>query len=129
LTRNIAGIPDGDTARSIHHRQPRRAGGRDSAINMVNLCIKCHKEIHADEENAAKDGWMILDRRFPGNVPFNSWRGWVLPDLDGSLRLMDFERGRLIDLTPAPASSTRRPRVATRQRHRSRQVKRLRRVA
>lgn len=119
LTQNVNGIPDGDTARSIHHRQPKRCGGRDSVINLVNLCVKHHREIHDDEETAAGLGYIVIGRH-PGRVPFLSWRGWVVPEGDGALTLLDWASGRTRPLAPAP--TTRRPRVARRPRHRSRQV-------
>lgn len=94
------------TDRTIHHRQPQRSGGRDSVINMVNLCVRCHREIHADEKKAALDGWIIINR-FPGNVPFRSWRGWVQPNHDGSLTLLDFEAGRAVPMLTPPLRATR----------------------
>lgn len=128
MTRNIHGKPDGLSARSIHHRQPKRCGGRDSAINLVEICIGCHREIHADEKLAALDGWIVIGR-FPGNVPFRGWRGWIQPRKDGSSTLLDFDLGRAVDLPRPRPRSTRRQRVATRQRHRSRPAKRVARVA
>lgn len=121
LTKNINGVPGEDTARSIHHRQPKRAGGRDSVVNMVNLCIKCHREIHEDEEKAASEGWIVLGLS-PAHAPFKGWRGWVLPQPDGALSLVDWESGRVRELTPAPQT-----RLPTRRRHRL--VKSLPRIA
>lgn len=115
LTRNVHGMPESMTARSVHHRQPKREGGKDSVINLVNLCWRHHKEIHADEENAAKDGWIVLGRH-PGKVPFLGWRGLVLPDEHGGLALVDFGAGRVIDLAPVPRPEPRRKRVANRAR-------------
>jgi hypothetical protein len=128
LTGNVNGIPDGDTARSIHHRQPRRCGGKDSVINLVNLCVGCHRGIHEDEETAAKEGWIVIGR-FPGNVPFLGWRGWILPRFDGSTVLLDFTVGRAVDLDPALAGSTRRRRVATRSRQGHRKSRKIARGA
>jgi hypothetical protein len=128
LTPNVHGMPDRMTDRSIHHRQPRRCGGRDSAINMVNLCVGCHRGIHADEKAAQKDGWIVPKMRFPGHIPFRGWRGWVLPDLDGGLALLDFEVGRAVDLPRTGACHTKH-RSARRQRHRSRPAKRMVRAA
>jgi hypothetical protein len=84
---------------------------------MVNICLRCHLEIHDDEEIAALDGWIVIGR-FPGNVPFRSWKGWLQPRQDGGLTLLDFDAGRVVDLTPDPLP-TRKHRVAVRQRHRS----------
>lgn len=125
LTRNHNGVPDSDTARSIHHRQPQRCGGRDSVINLVNLCIACHRDIHDDEKKAALEGWIVVEGRNPGNVPFLSWRGWVLPGHQGELSLLDFEAGRATVLSPRVGIEPRRKRVPTRYRHR-RSVKRAR---
>lgn len=130
LTRNINGIPDGLTARSIHHRQPQRWGGKDSVICMVNICCGCHAEIHLDEEKAEKEGWIVRREQNPGNIPFLSRRGWVLPKPDGTLVLLDWTTGRAEALQTAPApGTTRRRRVATRQRHRARQSRRSSRAA
>jgi hypothetical protein len=127
LTRNVHGVPDADSARSIHHRQPKRCGGKDTPANLVQICIGCHRAIHADEKAAELLGWIVIGR-FPGNVPFLGWRGWIQPRRDGSATLLDFDLGRAVDL-PRPRGTTRRHRVATRQRHRSRPAKRSARAA
>lgn len=130
LTRNVNGIPDGLTARSIHHRQPQRWGGRDSVINMVQICIGCHTSIHLDEVKYEKEGWIVRREQNPGNVPFNSRRGWVLPKSDGTLVLLDWTTGRAEALHSAPVrGTTTRRKSARRQRHRSSQVNRGLRVA
>jgi hypothetical protein len=130
LTQNVNGIPDGDSARSIHHRQPQRWGGKDSVINLVNICIGCHREIHDCEEVAEKEGWIVRREQNPGNIPFNSRQGWVLPKSDGTLVLLDWTTGRAEALHTAPVrGTTRRQRVARRQRHRSSPGKRCARAA
>ena len=121
LTRNVHGKPDGLTARSIHHRQPQREGGRDSVYCLVVLCLKHHRQIHEDEEAAKKDGW-ITDR-FPGKVPFLSWRGWVLPTGEGGLDLVDWETGRVREMQPPPPRRKRRS--GHRPRRTARQVPRV----
>jgi hypothetical protein len=30
----------------VHHREPRRQGGRNSAANLVTLCAACHRLLH-----------------------------------------------------------------------------------
>ncbi len=30
----------------VHHREPRRRGGRNSAVNLVTLCAACHRLLH-----------------------------------------------------------------------------------
>lgn len=129
LTRNHNGIPDGGTARSIHHRQKRSEGGRDSVVCMVNLCLDCHIGIHRDEKQAEVEGWICAR---PDRQPFASWRGWVLPTRSGSLTLLDWTTGRTseIPLTreiePGTRNARRRKRVARRpqydRRARSRQL-------
>lgn len=130
LTRNTHGTPDGDTARSLHHRRPRRNGGRDSVTCLVNLCISCHREIHADEKKAALEGWIVIDRD-PALAPFLSWRGWVLPDPEGGLTLLNFETGTSTTVSelerPSPYRKPRR-RVATRPQY-DRRKKSSRKVA
>lgn len=59
---------------------------------MVNLCRGCHEAIHADEKAAALEGWIVMGRD-PSRSPYLAWRGWVLPDHDGGLTLVDFETG------------------------------------
>jgi hypothetical protein len=131
LTRNVDGVPDGLTARSIHHRQPKRCGGKDSVVNLVNICIGCHRQIHEDEALAERFGWIVIGR-YPGNVPYLTYRGWVIAGKDGSLVSLDFDLGRTRPLAPAlvgTPDTTRRHRVARRQRHRARPVKAGRSVA
>lgn len=122
LTRNIPTKPDRLTDRSIHHRQPQRLGGKDSVWCMVALCLGCHRGIHADEESAAKEGW-ITDR-FPGKVPFLGWRGWVVPTREGGLDLVDFEKGRVLALVPPPPTPRRKQR-GHRPRRTARQMPRI----
>lgn len=125
LTRNCHGVPDGPTARTIHHRKPQRAGGKDNVVTLVNLCSSCHIGIHRDEKRAEREGW-IVTARYPGNVPFLSHRGWILPRADGSLTLLDFDLGQAVDL-PRPRGPER---VSNRQRARYRnQSRSVRRVA
>lgn len=122
LTFNVKGIPDGDSARSLHHRQPRRCGGKDSIFNLVYLCVKCHRLIHDDEDEAARDGWIVIGTT-PVSRPFRGWQGWVLPMGDGSLMLLDFDMGRAVDLRTR-AFTTPPKRVATRSRQGHRKSKR-----
>ncbi|MBM4118263.1 HNH endonuclease [bacterium] len=30
----------------VHHREPRRRGGRNSAANLITLCAACHRLLH-----------------------------------------------------------------------------------
>lgn len=124
LTRNVNGMPEDGAARSIHHRQKKSDGGRDSVVCMVNLCLDCHRAIHRDEKKAMLEGWIVVGRS-PGKVPFASWRGWVLPDNEGGLDLLDFETGRLVAVSELDPPSRFRKRQARRPRpmsKRSRQV-------
>lgn len=119
LSRNHHGVPDGPTARTIHHRWPQRCGGKDNVVNLVNLCSGCHISIHSDEELARAEGWIVVDR-YPGNVPFLTHRGWIQPRPDGSLRLIDFDLGRVVDLPrvrrPRPVPATSRARYRNQSR-------------
>lgn len=114
LTPNVEGIPREDTARSVHHRRPKRDRGRDSVTCMVNLCWLCHRVIHEDEEAAAVLGYIVLGTD-PCRVPFLSWRGWVLPQADGSLTLLDFASGDGRSRVEAPVMRER-PRKGCRPR-------------
>lgn len=109
LTPNNGGKDVLLSARSIHHRKPQSRGGRDIVVCMVNLCVFCHNLIHADEESAETEGWIVL-RRDPARVPFHSWRGWVLPLPDGGLVLLDFDSGRATEIATPRARAKREPR-------------------
>lgn len=122
LTRRRSGKSDRYTDRTIHHRKPVRCGGLDTVVNMVNLCVACHRFIHANEELVTKGGWIVLDRH-PRNVPFLGWRGWLQPRLDGGLTLLDFESGRAVHLPRVRPRTTRPAPVSTPRRKRSRQRK------
>lgn len=119
LDRNVNGVPQSDAARSIHHRQPKRVGGKDSVVCMVNLCIRCHRDIHEDEKAASLGGWIVLDRDI-NRVPFLSWQGWVLPDTRGGLLVLDFDTGRAYPLQAEPDPVTEAPLRARRKRVASR---------
>lgn len=107
-------------SRSIHHRRPRREGGRDSVTCMVNLCHECHQWIHEFEEIARLSGWIVLGD--PAVTPFEGWRGWVLPDSEGGLHILDFDAGRLLPLQPPVV---RQRRVAVRPQYDRRAKTRL----
>lgn len=128
LTRNVNGIPDGITARSVHHRHPKRDGGKDSVVCMVNLCLGCHKAIHEDEDKAALDGWIVFGRS-PARVPWLGHLGWVLPTPEGGLDRIDFEAGRVYALARGEEQPRTRKRVATRpqfdRRRKSRKIARV----
>lgn len=46
---------------TIHHRFPRRNGGRNTMENLLLLCLSCHRDVHADEDAAVLDGFMTLE--------------------------------------------------------------------
>jgi hypothetical protein len=54
IRRNKAGFHNG----SIHHRKPRRMGGKDTISNLVLLCLTCHREVHRNEFLASVTGWI-----------------------------------------------------------------------
>lgn len=47
------------TARHLHHRLPRSAGGRHTWGNLVDACVSCHAYVHANPERAYAAGWLI----------------------------------------------------------------------
>jgi hypothetical protein len=62
---------------------------------MTNICLKCHREIHADELLAEALGWIVMGRGDPANVPFRVDTGaWVLPRPDGTLEPVGRRRTR-----------------------------------
>lgn len=94
---------------------------------MVNLCYGCHKGIHDDEEAAVLEGFIVLDAD-PARVPFLGWRGWVLPDPEGGLVLLDFGIGQAYAVD-TPVQPRPRKRVARRpqydRRKKSRKISRV----
>lgn len=71
----LANVPS-----SIHHRKPRKAGGRHGAAadqindmaNLVTLCgtgtTGCHGEIEHDRNQARDDGWLVYEHEDPADV-------------------------------------------------------------
>lgn len=70
------------------HRIPRRDGGHSPA-NIALGCHTCHAKAHASPKWGYDMG--IMCSRYViavGLVPILSWRGWVLLDNEGGLRVI-----------------------------------------
>lgn len=79
---------------SRHHRHPRRWGGKNRLYNLVFLCVKCHREIHCDEDQAAEEGWILpVDT---AAAPVLRWDGWALLHPDGTLEHMSERAGKAL---------------------------------
>ena len=62
---------------TIHHRYPQRNGRDNSIPNLMLMCLKCHREVHAWEEYAAMHGHIVHSD--PGATPVLLHRTrWVL---------------------------------------------------
>lgn len=90
--------PGGKYRGTQHHRVPQRRYRLDSPENMVLLCFPCHREIHADEEAAARFGWFVYGDH-PELTPFlHAERGWVLLLENGATeKIEDWEARSLVD--------------------------------
>lgn len=78
---------------SIHHRKPRRMGGRhgEAAVEsydmaaLVLLCgtattpLSCHAETESDRAQAYDDGWLLREHEDPRAVACLTYRGWEQP--------------------------------------------------
>lgn len=58
----------------IHHRKLRSQGGKDTVVNCVHICHKCHDYIHRNSGRAYANGWLVRAFMEPENTPFN-YRG------------------------------------------------------
>lgn len=84
-------------------------------MNLVLLCLDCHRVIHADEAVAAAEGWIVwhdpdvtplLRAARTGTTPgAPPSRGWVLLVPDGSLEYLCHQEGeRLVAFTNGPGA-------------------------
>lgn len=52
-----------------HHRKLRSRRGGDELSNLVALCPKDHRWVHAHPTAAFLEGWMISSRTLPATIP------------------------------------------------------------
>lgn len=97
--------PDGSHNGSFHHRLPQRMGIINTICNLVLLCLTCHTEIHRNEWDAGREGWIAWAD--PDVTPLLMMRrSWVLLVPDGSLEyLARLEGESLLDWTNGEAFS------------------------
>lgn len=80
----------------IHHRKPRRMGGRSGAgakdvnrpSNALALCPACHDEIETKTRGEAQElGLILSDGQDPAETPvlLPRYRGWVTLADDGNI--------------------------------------------
>lgn len=82
---------------TIHHRSPRRNGLDNSVTNLLLLCLKCHQEVHRNEDLAALKGMLIHSDAAATPVLLHRWR-WALLTPSGAYRDMpEAEALALID--------------------------------
>ena len=79
---------------SLHHRKPRRMGGRQGAAavesydmaNLITVCgngvRRCHGDIEADRSQASDDGWLLRELEDPRTTPLIRYDGhwWLAGD-------------------------------------------------
>jgi 5-methylcytosine-specific restriction protein A len=58
----------------IHHRKPRRMGGRsipeiNSPVNLVSLCPADHAVVESARTDALEAGWLVYEFEDPAEVP------------------------------------------------------------
>lgn len=76
--------------RHLHHRRRRSQGGTDGLANLVLLCARCHREVHAGPRVARNEGWLVGHGGDPERIPvLDTVLGWVLFDDDGGVNLYD----------------------------------------
>lgn len=46
----------------LHHRRRRSQGGSGDADNALYVCNPCHLYIHANIEESARNGWLVIAR-------------------------------------------------------------------
>jgi hypothetical protein len=46
----------------LHHRRRRSQGGSGDADNALHVCNPCHLYIHANIEESARNGWLVIAR-------------------------------------------------------------------
>jgi hypothetical protein len=77
----------------VHHRLPRRLGGRgpkgpdvNSPANLCVLCPSCHEHVESHREEAYTTGYLVREGQDPAKVPvlFASGVWWLLRH-DGKL--------------------------------------------
>lgn len=78
---------------SLHHRLPRRMGGRKGAAaersysmaNLVTVCGSatspdgCHYRIESDRFQAYDDGWLLRENQDAATEAVLTYRGWAYP--------------------------------------------------
>lgn len=87
----------------LHHRKPRRMGGRRNAgladvnrpSNALALCLDCHNWAETQNRRAAKNlGLILSDHENPPTTPvfLPRYRGWVTLSDDGGVGWNQDER-------------------------------------
>lgn len=87
------GVYVGSIRSSVHHRKPRRMGGRHGdaaeAINdMAGLTLLCgsgtsgcHGAVESDRAQSYADGWLVYESENPAQVPCLTYKrpAWLYP--------------------------------------------------
>jgi hypothetical protein len=81
----------GPYALQVHHRKPRRMGGRstpgiNSPANLVSVCAADHAWLESRRAEAIRLGLLVMEHQDPREVPLNHCQlGPVLLDNDGAV--------------------------------------------
>lgn len=79
---------------SRHHRHKQCQGGNNRLYNLVLVCVKCHRWIHAHEKLAAKEGWLLPCDT--AAAPIKRHDGWAMLHPDGTLEHMSDFAGKAL---------------------------------
>lgn len=73
-------------ALQAHHRRSRSVRDRHvhCRCNVVLLCAACHAHVHANPEQAMRDGLIVSrHQHLAVTLVLNTWRGWCVHECEG----------------------------------------------
>lgn len=73
-------LVSGGSLSSQHHRFKQEYGGKDSIVNLLDLCLDCHRGIHENEMNASQLGYIA---EYPEMTPVFLRGHWYVLTEDG----------------------------------------------
>ena len=83
----------GAVAIQMHHRKPRRIGGRkdpeiNRAANLLHVCLGHHEWVESNRADARAMGWLLSDGQDAQEVAVHTSHGWVLLDDNGGWEVL-----------------------------------------
>jgi len=77
----------------MHHRKPRRIGGRkdpeiNRAANLLHVCLGHHEWVESNRADARAMGWLLSDGQDAQEVAVRTSHGWVLLDDNGGWEVL-----------------------------------------